>query len=191
MNQLLQDIARYITLEPEEQESVLRLLEIKNYNSKTFLFKEGETCQYFYFVNKGVLCGYVSEDHNIDKILRLATSGQWATDLKSFHNQIPSRFYVKTLEDSEVILLSLENYEELFRVVPKMERYFRLIICEVLMNTTDRVKDSLTLTAEERYDKFIKEFPELAYQISQKYIASYIGVTPEFFSKMKSRLFKK
>jgi CRP-like cAMP-binding protein len=191
MNLLLQDLAKHVTLDPEEQKNVLDLLETKTYKAKTFLLKEGEICSSFYFVTKGALCGYISDDQNTEKILRFATPGQWGTDFNSFHNQVPSRFYIKVLKDSEVLELSLENFEKLLLAVPKLERYFRFIVCDMLINTTDRVKDSLTMTAEERYDKFIQEFPDLAYQISQKYIASYIGVTPEFFSKMKARIFKK
>jgi CRP-like cAMP-binding protein len=191
MNSLLQDIAKHVTLDPEEQKNVLNLLETKSYKAKTFLLKEGEICPSFYFVTKGALCGYISDDQNTEKILRFATPGQWGTDLNSFHNQVPSRFYIKALIDTEVLELSLENYEKLFLTVPKLERYFRMMFCALLIETNERVKDSLTLTAEERYDKFIKVFPDLAYQISQKHIASYIGVTPEFFSKMKARIFKK
>jgi CRP-like cAMP-binding protein len=191
MNLLLKEFAKHITLDPEEQAYILTLLEIKNYKAKTFLLKEGETCLYFYFVTKGALCGFFSDNNKIEKVIRLATPGRWITDFKSFHNQVPSRFHLKTLADSEIMLLSFENYEKLFRAIPKLERYFRLMICEVLADATDRVKDSLLLTAEERYDKFITSFPDLAYQISQKYIASYITVTPEFLSKIKSRQFKK
>ena len=191
MNLLLKEFAKHITLDPEEQAYILTLMEIKNYKAKTFLLKEGETCLYFYFVTKGALCGFFSDNNKIEKVIRLATPGRWITDFKSFHNQVPSRFHLKTLADSEIMLLSFENYEKLFRAIPKLERYFRLMICEVLADATDRVKDSLLLTAEERYDKFITSFPDLAYQISQKYIASYITVTPEFLSKIKSRQFKK
>jgi CRP-like cAMP-binding protein len=191
MNLLLKEFANHITLDPEEQAYILTLFEIKNYKAKTFLLKEGETCLYFYFVTKGSLCGFFLDNNKIEKVIRLATPGRWVTDFKSFHNQVPSHFHLKTLTDSEIMLLSFENYEKLFRAIPKLERYFRLMICEVLADATDRLKDSLLLTAEERYDKFITSFPDLAYQISQKYIASYITVTPEFLSKIKSRQFKK
>ena len=191
MNQLLQDISKYIKLEPEEKESILRLIETKTYSSKTFLFKEGEACPYLYFVNKGVLCSYISKNQNIGKIIRLATAGEWTSELKSFHYQAPSRYNLKTLEKTEVLQLSLQNYEELFRLVPKMERYFRLIMCDVLINTTNRMRDNLVLTTEERYSQFIKDFPGLAYRISEKYVASFIGVSPQFFSKIKSELLKK
>jgi CRP-like cAMP-binding protein len=191
MDLLFKEFTKHITLDPEEEAYILTLLEIKKYKAKTFLLKEGETCHYFYFVTKGALCGFFSDNNKIEKVIRLATPGRWITDFKSFHNQVPSRFHLKTLADSEIMLLSIENYEKLFRAIPKLERYFRLMICEILADATDRVKDSLLLTAEERYDKFITSFPDLAYQISQKYIASYITVTPEFLSKIKSRQFKK
>jgi CRP-like cAMP-binding protein len=191
MNLLLQDIAKHVTLDPEEQKKVLNLLETKSYKAKTFLLKEGEICNSIYFVVKGILCGYFYEDKNIEKIIRFSTTENWITDLKSFNYRTPSRFYIKTLEDSEVLEISIENFEELLNKVPKLERYFRILYCQVLIETTDRIKDSLSMTAEKRYEKFIKDYPKIAYLIPQRYIASYIGVTPEFFSKLKAQSLKK
>jgi CRP-like cAMP-binding protein len=191
MNLLLQNIAQHITLTPDEEEILLNLTSVKEYKEKTFLLKEGQICNSIYFVIKGILCGYFYEDKNIEKIIRFSGTENWITDLKSFNHKIPSRFYIKTLEDSEVIQISIENFEELLNKVPKMERYFRILYCQVLIDTTDRIKDSLSMTAEKRYEKFVKDYSKIAYLIPQKYIASFIGVTPEFFSKMKAQSLKK
>jgi len=90
-----------------------------------------------------------------------------------------------------VILLSKENQERLYDEVPKMERFFRILIENSLVANQQRLIDNLSFTAEARYDKFTKKHPDLIHCLPQKQIASYIGVTPEFFSKMKARLLKK
>jgi CRP-like cAMP-binding protein len=90
-----------------------------------------------------------------------------------------------------VILLSKDNQEQLYNAIPKTERFFRILIENSLVANQQRLIDNLSFTAEARYDKFTKKYKELVNCLPQKQIASYIGVTPEFFSKMKARLLKK
>jgi CRP-like cAMP-binding protein len=191
MNLLLEDIAKHITLDSEEQKYVLTLLETKNYKAKTFLLKEGETCNYLYFINKGVIRNYILGNGNKEIVYRIADDGNWISSINSFHNQTPGYFNLEVLEDSEIVQLSHENYEKLLRESPKTERFFRLLAFHFLIESIERTTDDLKLTAEEKYLKFTTNYPGLSNRISQKHIASYIGVTPEFFSKMKARMLKK
>lgn len=191
MKLLLEDIAKYITLTPEEQEHILTLLEIRNYKAKTILLKEGEICDHLYFINKGVIRNYIITNANKEIIYRIADDGNWISSIDSFHNQTPGYFNLEVLEDSEIIQLSYENYEKLLHESPKTERFFRLLAFRFLIESIERTTDDLKLTAEEKFLKFSSNFPGLANRIPQKHIASYIGVTPEFFSKMKARLLKK
>ena len=95
------------------------------------------------------------------------------------------------MEDAEVVVLSKENQEQLYLEIPKLERFFRILTENSLVANQERLMDNLSLTAEERFDKFCKKYPTLIQKVPQKQIAYFIGVTPEFFSKMKSRLLKK
>jgi CRP-like cAMP-binding protein len=90
-----------------------------------------------------------------------------------------------------VVLLSKENQEKLYLEIPKFERFFRILTENSLVANQERLMNNLSLSAEERFDKFCEKYPTLVLKIPQKQIASYIGVTPEFFSKMKSRMLKK
>ena len=99
--------------------------------------------------------------------------------------------YIDVIEDCEVLILTRKDCEELYIEVPKLERFFRILTENSLISHQQRVLDKMALTAEERYEKFTKKFPEVVQCLPQKHIASYIGVTPEFFSKMKSRLLRK
>jgi CRP-like cAMP-binding protein len=109
----------------------------------------------------------------------------------SLLSQKPGNLFIEVLEDAEVVLLSKENQEELYHQIPKLERFFRIIVENSLVSYQERLMDNLSLTAEERFDKFCKKYPTLIQKVPQKQIASFIGVTPEFFSKMKSRLLRK
>ncbi|HEY0246023.1 MAG TPA: Crp/Fnr family transcriptional regulator, partial [Mucilaginibacter sp.] len=89
------------------------------------------------------------------------------------------------------ILLSKINQEKLYLSIPKFERFFRILIEKSLVANQQRIVDNLSLTAEERYNIFCKRYPTLIDRLSQKQLASYIGVTPEFFSRMRSEMLRK
>lgn len=191
MNLLLDTIAKHITLTPEEQEKVLSVTEYKTYKPKSILLKEGEICLYSYFVTKGILRSYTVDENGVEHVMSFASPGWWIADMYSYLSQRPGQLYIETNEESEVIVLSKENQERLYDEVPKIERFFRILIENSLVANQQRLIDNLSFTAEARYDKFTKKHPDLIHCLPQKQIASYIGVTPEFFSKMKARLLKK
>jgi CRP-like cAMP-binding protein len=94
-------------------------------------------------------------------------------------------------EETEVLVIAKEDQDKMYQEIPKMERFFRILIENSLVANQQRLIDNMSFTAEARYDKFSKKYSELLHSIPQKQIASYLGVTPEFFSKMKARMLKK
>ena len=191
MNLLLENIAKHVSLTSEEQERVLVLTQPEQYKAKTILLKEGNICTHSFFVTKGILRSYTIDENGVEHVVSFACPGWWIADMYSYLSQRPGHLYIETNEEAEVILLSKENQEKLYNEVPKMERFFRILIENSLVANQQRLIDNMSFTAEARYDKFSKKYPELIHCLPQKQIASYIGVTPEFFSKMKARLLKK
>ncbi|MEO8516254.1 MAG: Crp/Fnr family transcriptional regulator [Flavobacterium sp.] len=191
MNLLLENIAKHVSLTTDEQEHVLALTQIEHYKTKAILLKEGEICTHSFFVTKGILRNYTMDENGVEHVVSFACPGWWIADMYSYLSQRPGHSYIEVNEDVEVILLSKENQEKLFAEVPKMERFFRILIENSLVANQQRMIDNMTFTAEARYDKFSKKYADLIHCLPQKQIASYIGVTPEFFSKMKARLLKK
>lgn len=191
MNLLLENIAKHVSLTPEEQTLFLSLTETKNYKAKTILLKAGDVCTHSFFVTKGILRSYTIDENGTEHVVSFACPGWWIADMYSYLSQRPGQLYIEVNEDAEVIVLSKENQEQLYNDIPKMERLFRILIENSLVANQQRLIDNLSFTAEARYDKFIKKYPNLMHSLSQKQIASYIGVTPEFFSKMKARILKK
>lgn len=191
MAQILENINKIVTLSPEEELLFLSKTEIKTYRAKTIVVNAGEISQYSYFVNSGLLRSFNINDNIVEHVLSFACEGWWIGDMYSLISQKPGNLFIEVLEDAEVVLLSRENQNELFTQIPKLERFFRILTENSLVAHQERLMDNLSLTAEERFDKFCKRYPTLIQRVPQKQIASYIGVTPEFFSKMKSRLLKK
>lgn len=191
MAQILENINKIVTLSPQEELLFLSKTEIKTYRAKTIIVNAGEISQYSYFVNSGLLRSFNINDTIVEHVLSFACEGWWIGDMYSLISQKPGNLFIEILEDAEVVLLSRENQNELFTQIPKLERFFRILTENSLVAHQERLMDNLSLTAEERFDKFCKRYPTLIQRVPQKQIASYIGVTPEFFSKMKSRLLKK
>ena len=191
MAQILENINKIVTLSPQEELLFLSKTEIKTYRAKTIIVNAGEISQYSFFVNSGLLRSFNINDNIVEHVLSFACEGWWIGDMYSLISQKPSNLFIEVLEDAEVVLLSRENQNKLFTQIPKLERFFRILTENSLVAHQERLMDNLSLTAEERFDKFCKRYPTLIQRVPQKQIASYIGVTPEFFSKMKSRLLKK
>jgi len=191
MELILENIAKHVSLTAEEQALFLSKLETNIYKPKTILLNAGEICKHSYFVNSGILRSFNINDNIVEHVLSFACEGWWMSDMYSFFSQKPGQLFIEVLEEAEVVSLSKENQEQLYLEIPKLERFFRILIENSLVANQQRLMDNLSLPAEERFEKFTTKYGSLVYKVPQKQIASFIGVTPEFFSKMKARLLKK
>ena len=191
MEIILQNIAKIVALTPEEEFLFLSKTTTHKYKAKTILLNAGEVANYTYFVNSGVLRSFNINDNIVEHVMSFACSGWWISDMYSLLSQKPGNLFIQVLEDAEVVLLSKENQEALYKEIPKLERFFRILTENSLVAHQERLMDNLSLTAEERFEKFCNKHHDLIRKVPQKQIASYLGVTPEFFSKMKSKLLRK
>ena len=191
MKSILTNISKIIELSTDEEQLFLSKTEVKTYKAKTILLNSGEICHNSYFVNSGLLRSFTINDAIVTHVLSFACEGWWISDMYSLLSQKPGNLFIEVVEDAEVVVLSKKNQEELYFQIPKMERFFRVLIENALIASQERVLDNLSLSAEERYDKFSQKYPALIQKIPQKQIAAYIGVTPEFFSKMRAKMIKK
>lgn len=156
-----------------------------------FLLNEGDVCRHIGFVNSGCLREYSIDRKGTEHIIQFAVEDWWVSDLNSFISGLPSKYNVDALHDSEVLLLEKSAREELLKNCPKMERFFRLLIEANHVATQQRITDSLSASAEERYLKFIKTYPKLFEQAPQNQIASYLGITPQSLSRIRKELTQK
>ncbi|MGQ7946433.1 Crp/Fnr family transcriptional regulator [Flavobacterium sp. WC2509] len=191
MKAILENISKHVTLTPQEQELFLSKTETKQYKAKTVLLNAGEVCKHSYFVNSGILRSFNINDNIVEHVLSFACSGWWISDMYSLLSQKPGNLFIQVIEDAEVVILSKENQEILYKEIPQLERFFRILTENSLVAHQQRLMDNLSLTAEERFEKFCTKYSDLIYNVPQKQIASYLGVTPEFFSKMKSKMLRK
>lgn len=187
---LLKTISQYITFNEAETEFFLSLLRQKKIRKKQFLYQEGDICKYTTFVNKGCLRTYAIDNNGTEHIFQFATEGWWIGDIESLKNQIPTMMNTDALEDSEIIMISKQDMDVLYDKVPKYEHFSRMILENAYIAHQQRILHNVCFSAAERYQYFMKKYPDWNMRIPQNQIASYLGITPEFFSKMKSQVTK-
>ena len=191
MSLLLENINKIVSLTPEEEQLILTQVEVKHYKAKSLLLKAEEVSRNTYFVQRGVVRSFTINDQIIEHVLHFACEGWWIGDMYSYIAEKPGNLFIEVVEDAELIRISKENHQILYQEIPKLECFFRILVENSLVAHQERLMDNMSLTAEERFEKFCSKYPTLIQRVPQKQIASYIGVTPEFFSKMKARLLKK
>jgi len=187
---LLNNIGRYIQLDEGEVAYMRSVARFRKLRRRQYLVQEGDVCKYESFVVKGLLRAYYIDDDGNDHILQFAPEDWWISDLHSFLTETPAQLNVDALEDSELIQFDKENLEKLYQTIPKFERYFRLMLQNAFNAHQQRILQNISQHAEERYLLFRQKFPTLEQRIPQHQIASYLGITPEFLSKIRKNIAK-
>ncbi|MNI51195.1 Transcriptional activator protein Anr [compost metagenome] len=184
---LYNHINKFIDLSNDEQELLASLLKSFSVKKKAFLLEEGQTCRANYFVVKGCLRLYFIDIKGAEQTTQFAIENWWITDLTSFLFQKTSEFYIQAAENTEMIAIEHHHYDEMFHKLPKLERYFRLILQKNHQASQMRIRYLYSQTAEERYRHFNQLFPEFVQRVPQYMLASYLGFTPEFLSKIRAK----
>jgi len=184
-NLILKNIAKHITLDKEEENYFTSQITGKAVAKKTLLLKEGQACRYLSYVHSGALRAFHVDKEGKEATIMFAVADWWVTDMYCFLNEKPAMMFIEAIEDSCIFQLSKTHLERLFNNVPKFERFFRILMQNAYTREQLRVIENLSLSAEERYESFINKYPHIANAVTQKQIASYLGITPEFLSAIK------
>ncbi len=187
---ILKNLSRFITLTSDEEQYFTSLLKLKKLKKKQYLFQEGDTVRYDYFVNKGCLRTYTIDEKGQEHVVQFSIEDWWTGDMYSFLTQTPARYNIDAIEDTELLCLERNALEELYIKVPKFERFFRLLLQNAFVALQERIIGNLSLTADERYCTFIEKYPLMEKRLPLKQIASYLGITPESLSRIRSSYIK-
>jgi len=185
---LLNYIAQYVTLTNKEEDFLTSRLSSRKYLKGQYILQQGDISQTECFIISGCTKMFYLDDNGQEHIIMFSIEDWWTSDLGSFISQTPSDFNVQCLENTEIIQFSYDNIEEIFSKIPKLERFFRKIIEKAFVASQKRIIRNFSLTAKERYVIFRNSYPKIEQRIPQYMIASYLGITKEFLSKIKSQL---
>lgn len=188
---LIQNIERKVYLNDTDKKLITNFLKEKKIRKRHYLLQEGDMVQSLNFVVSGCLRSYAIDKNGVEHILQFAPCEWWITDMQALKYNQPSTLNIDAVEESTILQIRQTDLENLLDSVPTLDRYFRILAERSLATFQQRLMDALSLTAAERYTNFCKRYPSLIQNLPQKYVASYIGITPEFLSKMLSQPMKK
>jgi len=182
---------QYISLTEEEFEVCKSFFTYKKLRKHQYILQEGEVSRFESFILSGCTRTYEIDERGQEHVIFFGLETWWVGDLHSFITGKPSRYAIDCLEDTEMLQISCADMHRLYEVVPKMERFFRLVIQKAYIAATERIHSNLSKQAAERYQEFIEKNPEIAQRVSSHQIASFLGITPQSLSRIRSQLVSK
>ena len=189
--QINNSISRYVSFSEEELNLFNSLLEHKKVPKKTIMLQEGEMCNFEAFVIKGCIRKYFIDANGFEAILQFGIENAWVSDISfSIYEDQPSQVFIETMEDCEFCMFTPESKEELFEKAPRFERAFRILMQRNLSVTQHRLFNTISKTAMEKYVEFLELYPTIPQRVAQHYIASYLGISAEFLSKVRAKMAK-
>lgn len=184
---LIKNLSKFVPLDPREAEIIQSLFTYKKYRRKQYILQEGDVTRYETFIVKGVTRTYEVDDRGQEHIIQFGLEDWWVGDLYSFLTGNPTTYNIDCLEDTEVLHITKVDLETLYEKVPKMERHFRIMIQNAFIASTKRLSASLAKSAPERYEEFINKYPQIEQRVANHQIASYLGITPQTLSRIRSQ----
>lgn len=186
MKELILHMERFIRLSDADKEILTGSLTMLDVKKKDWLLQEGKLCNAQYFVVEGCLRMYYVNNKGIEHIVQFAIDNWWLTDQVGYQNGKPSQFFIQAVQPSTLIVWDKSKEETLYQQIPALERYFRKILQRAAAASQQRFKYLDDFNGEERYHHFNKSFPEFVQRVPQYMLASYLGFTPEFLSKIRA-----
>lgn len=188
---LLDYFQKVIRLNNDEKQLVTELFKPRLYRKRQYVLQEGDICNQFNFIVRGCLRMYKVDDKGNTHILQFASENWWLGNIGSFHERKPSELNIDAIEDTMVLQISYDNLTLLYTNAPKFDRIFRVLIENSFVSLQKRLLQNISSTAEERYHSFLDSYSHLSNRLPQTQIASFLGITPEFLSRLRNRQSKK
>ncbi len=165
--------------------------EMKKISKGEYLLQYGEVCRNTFFVEKGLVRMFSIDKNGKEHIIQFAPENWLIGDRSSLYFSEKSNYYIEAIEDSEVSVLPRDFFNKLLEEFPNSIEKNDLVLQKHVKSLQDRINSLLGETAEERYLKFIRMYPDLLLRVPQWMVASYLGITPESLSRVRKELAKK
>ncbi len=178
---------RFVNMSGEEFEQLIPYFEIRKFDKKARLVKIGEVDLYFNIIMKGLIRKYIMVKKK-EVTIQLSTEGHMIHSEISFNLQQPSDCIIEAIEPTSVLSISYANLQMIYERFPDTERLGRLIITDMFIKKDFRDIDQLKKTTRERFLEYMQNHPNMLQRVPQKYLASYLNIKPETFSRLKHLL---
>jgi CRP-like cAMP-binding protein len=187
----INQITSRVELSHDEVQTFMSCFTIKKVKKRQFIIQPDYVAKHRNYVLDGAFRAYVVADEGQDHTITFAIEDWWITDYNSYIFQQPATMFVVAIEDSIILQIDYEKEQELKRQNHKFETFFRMIAEYGLASQQRRIISNLTETAEERYENFVSKYPLIVQRVPQYALASYLGMTTEFLSRIRNKKTKK
>ena len=188
---ILDNISRYVSLTEEETARFLSILRTTRVKKRQFIVQPGFVCQHRNYIVEGAFRVYYLDDDAKEHTVSIGVEDWFVSDFYSYVAQTPATHYAEALEDSVILQMRYEDIEALCREIHALSEYFRLTTERAFAYSRRRVISNISKSAEERYFEYLEKYPHIANRVPQYVLASYLGVSAEFLSKIRSRRTRK
>jgi len=188
METLIKNISKHVKLSPEEISVFKGFWTEKTLEKGELLLRNGEICRYDNYIISGALKAFcINPENGNEEILFLAIDDWWATDIHSFSRQKVSIYNIQAIEKTRLLQISYQSFQKLLQEIPSLEKYFRIILEGYLGTLEKRVVFNHMHKAEQKYLDFLETYPDIVSKIPQYLIASYLGISAEFISRIRKK----
>ena len=188
MQVLIDYFETYLPFDSIEKALITPQFTEQSVKRREIILQAGSICKYYSFIVKGCFRMYGIDDNGNEHNIQFAAEKDWIMDIGSFHTRKNSRLYIKALEPSIILQIEQQALYFLYRNIPKLDRIFKVIIENKYVELQNHVLQNISSTAQQRYLTFLEQYPALANRLPNAQIASYLGITPEFLSKIRRDL---
>ena len=191
IQKLIKYFENYFPLNSAECDELMSRFTERKVKRRQFILQQGDVCRYFTFVVSGCLKMYAVDKNGREHNIEFSAENDWIIDLSSFYSEKSGQLYIEAIEPTMVLQIKHDDLLHLYINYHKFDRNFRIVIEQKYIELQNRVLQNISSTAEERYEFFLTQYPNLANRLPNTQIASYLGITPEFLSTIrKSRVYK-
>lgn len=180
-------IRKHVSLTDAEADVLSSFLLVRNIKKKEHLLEAGKVCHENYFVVQGCFRMYLTTTKGVEQVIQFGIEDWWITDYASYKTGLPSGYSIQATEKATIIVLDKKDEEEMFARLPQMERYFRRVAEKAYSAQLNRIHYIFNLTGEEQYRLMNRKHPEFVQRVPQYMLASFLGITPEFLSKLRAK----
>lgn len=170
---------------------ITKKLSLRTYKKKEMILHAGDVCKHQFYINRGCIRMFHTDEKGHEHVVLFGFDDWWTGDIMSFVTGQPADYSIEALEDTEMIMMDRDDMEWMYAQIPKLERFFRILIQNAFVASQQRMIANMSKSAEERYLMLIKKFPQIELRVTQHHIASYLGITPEALSRTKKNIIEK
>ena len=184
---ILNNIKRFVKLTSEEEARITSIIKASRIKKKQFIIQPGFVCQSRTYIVEGAIRVFYLDDQGKEHTVSIGVEDWFVTDFFSYINQVPAINFAEALEDSYIFQMRYEDIEPLCKEIHALSEYFRLTTEKAFAFSRRRVISNISMTAEQRYDAYIEKYPHIVNRVPQYVLASYLGMSQEFLSKIRKR----